>query len=57
MSTTTGSAPESNAEHELAFESPLVRWRAERVHEEHDVDVRRQHVGLETVTLERGSGG
>ena len=47
--------PGVEGEHELAFEPTLVRRRAERVHEEHDVDVGRQRVGLEPVALERGA--
>ena len=40
-------------EHELAFETALVRRRPERVGEEHDVDVRGQRVGHGAGALER----
>ncbi len=40
-------------QHELAFETALVGWRRERVHQHHDVDVGGDGLSLGAIALER----
>ena len=54
MSSTTGCAPESNASTSSRSSRRWLGGVADRVDEEHDVDVGGERVGLEAVALERG---